>query len=172
MLRLLAIALAAITALATSVTGSSAYESWCFDDPILEIAGSEMRIVVGVMGTPEQVQRMVKSAEVTVIVPAGVTVTVLERTAEYFKEKVKVRRSPEVWSGGTGVPVLVEVRFHAKQELPARATVTFGGAIAELTGTTSGLLSTSLVGPAPAMPAVVWPPLSVPPYPGRQADTH
>jgi hypothetical protein len=139
MYRRLLLAAVLISILATTVVGRArAYESWCFDDPVVDINGHPVTIAVGVSGTPTVIDTTVQRAEVRIVVPKGVRVKTVGKTHMYFAETVRVIQTATPWQPGTAVPVRVEVSFTSKADLPAMMTITPDGKASQsVTGSTS-----------------------------------
>lgn len=100
---------------------------WCEDDPIVEINGTVVNIIVGVQDDPRQVSQHIKESVTTIFVPKGVKTKKLGMTNKYFKEKVRFEAVDMPWREGQPVPVLAVITFEAEKRLPARVTVTQRG---------------------------------------------
>ncbi len=115
--------LAALVAGLQSPAAARADVVWCEDDPIVEINGSVVNILIGVQDDPILVTKHVKEAVTTIYVPKGVKVKKLGMTNKYFKEKVRFEAVDVPWRQGQPVQALAVVTFESEKHLPARVTV-------------------------------------------------
>jgi hypothetical protein len=125
---------------------ADAFETWCFDDPVVDINGQRVNIDIGVQGDPAHVSDSVRRAEVVIAVPKEVRTRLVSTTNQYFQEKVRFTTSDARWSPGQPVPVTVTVQFEATTTLPTAMVVTMDGTtITRSSGTTSSGMSARFV---------------------------
>lgn len=110
----LIIGLASVVALTATTSRADARLSWCFGDPVLEIAGEE--VAINVLFPIENLDALENPVDVVVHVPDGVTTNVLEMNTPYFTERVTfVEEHGWEWQPGDPVRVEVEVLVRASE---------------------------------------------------------
>lgn len=91
---------------------SRAFETWSFDDPVIQIGNEMVETTVGVYGDPAWVSAHVKSATITYHLPANVKAAKVRSTsAPYFAEFVQFVYDGAPVQPGQPVPVAVVVTF-------------------------------------------------------------
>src|SRR5215208_5994244 len=103
---------------------AAADQTWCWDDPVVAVSGRLVSISVGVYGEPLAVDAAVDAAQITIIVPTGVSAQLVAESNLYFPEQVSFE-ARETWTPGQPIPVTVTVRFEATAALPAALKVTY-----------------------------------------------
>jgi hypothetical protein len=120
----LLIGLSAAVALTTTTSNADARLSWCFGDPIVEIAGEE--VAINVLFPIENLGALENPVDVVVHVPAGVTTGVLEMNTPYFTERVTFIEEPGwAWESGEPVRVEVEVLVRASESFRVKVEVEY-----------------------------------------------
>jgi hypothetical protein len=145
-------ALALLLALAPAFGGrAAAYETWCFDDPVILVNGQLIDIRVGMPVTDVVTMR---STTITVIIPRNVAGAVVVDDVSAFPMQTTISATGPAWSGKGSLPITV--RVDVKAATPYTFTVTATplaglnapllGLLSPLTGTTSatGTANTAL----------------------------
>ena len=149
---LMLLALALVTSLTLSpVATVHASVDWCWDDPVVVIGGRSVTIRIGVHGTPTEVRRNVRAANITIYVPEGTAAALSVSTNVYFREHVTFVPVSGGVLVGKPIPVRVVVTFDALKQLPAAMQITpvltlhLSSVLTTTTtfGTTSGQLEAS-----------------------------
>jgi hypothetical protein len=91
---------------------SRAFDTWCFDDPVIQIGNEMVETTVGVYGDPAWVSTHVKSATITYHLPVNTKAAKVRSTsAPYFAEVVQFVYDGAPVQYGQPVPVTVVVTF-------------------------------------------------------------
>ena len=91
---------------------SRAFETWCFDDPVIQIGNEMVETTVGVYGDPAWVSTHVKSATITYHLPSNTKAAKVRSTSTpYFAENVQFAYDSAPIQPGQPVPVTVVVTF-------------------------------------------------------------
>jgi hypothetical protein len=128
------------------VSRASAFESWCFDDPVLVVAGQSVHFALGV---PEGHRRLIRGSTLTVTVPSNVSVQLSGTNARSFPLAVSIVRD-ESWNGHGAVPVSATAVIQGPHGVPT-ALKAWGS-----NGTFS-TMHTATTGTAMKVDAGVWP---------------
>ncbi len=102
---------------------SARANDWCFDDPVLNIGGTQVSIIVGVDVDPSLAASVVRSASIVVSVPEGTDTSLLSSSGP-FPENVRIEKHGR--QDGDATPVKVTVSFDATSKVDAALTVTYG----------------------------------------------
>lgn len=125
---------------------ADAFESWCFDDPVIDINGRRVQIVIGIQGDQALVDKYVQQAVTVVGVPIGASARTVLVTKENFKESVTYTSTGTPWRAGQPnlVPITISFKQKLPTSLPAKATITYPGGTITLLSTTAGVMKTTL----------------------------
>lgn len=89
-----------------------AFESWCFDDPVVQVGNEMVQTTVGVWGDPGWVSAHVHAATITYHLPANVKgAKVKATTTPYFAENVVFVSDKPASLPGQPIVVDVSVSF-------------------------------------------------------------
>ena len=146
------LAAALVIGLAPGGVRGAAYETWCWDDPVVVVDGQLIDIRVGM--PPEHVPTM-RSTTLTVVIPRNVTGAVVVDDISAFPMTTTVSPTGPVWNGRRSLPITVHATVTAPATYPIMVTATplialgtpLVGEPSPLTGTTSatGTSNTPLV---------------------------
>jgi hypothetical protein len=100
---------------------AAAYESWCFDDPIISIGG---RLVDVQVQMPIQNLLTMRSTTLTIIIPSNVSGYVVVPNLSAFPMTIKISRTGPAWNGRGGLPVTMLTNVTASSDYPVRLTAT------------------------------------------------
>jgi hypothetical protein len=111
-----ALALFVLTSLTPGgrVSRASAFESWCFDDPVLVVGGQSVHFALGV---PEGQRRLIRGSTLTVNVPSNVSVYLAGTNAKNFPIAVSIVRGT-AWNGHGAIPVSATAMVHGPHGVP------------------------------------------------------
>jgi hypothetical protein len=159
--RIRILALAPLLALALFTVGTTrqaapadAFETWCFDDPIIIVDGQLIDIRVNL---PLANLLTMRSTTLTVVIPSNVKGAVVLDDVSAFPMKTVVSATGPKWSGKGNLPITVKAHVTSTKAFPIQvvATPLIGlnapllGLLSPLTGTTkaTGTANTTLVMP-------------------------
>ena len=98
-----------------------AYETWCFDDPLISVGGRlvdiQVQIPVGNLAT-------MRATTLTVVIPRNVSGGVLVDDISAFPMTTTISRTGPSWNGLGGLPITVVVDVLAGETYPIRAVAT------------------------------------------------
>ncbi len=100
---------------------ASAFDVWCYDDPLVSINGRIVDTQVGVQAPLQTAQSAVQAATITYILPSNVSASLIASTNWVFPENVVFQNSAPAWNGGA-IPVTIQVSFQATSTLNAGVT--------------------------------------------------
>ena len=114
--------LAAIAFVMSSALTSptSAYETWCADDPVIVVGGRLVDIQVQM---PLSHVATMRSTTLTVIIPRNVPGAVLIDDVSAFPMTTKVAPGP-YWNGEGPLPITVVTQVSAEESYPIRVVAT------------------------------------------------
>lgn len=120
----IAVAAAVLVGSAFTYLGhAQAFESWCFDDPVVQIGNEMVQTTVGVYGEPSWIRAHVQSATITYHLPSNVHgAKVKSTTTPYFAENVVFDYDEPAVPKGQPVSTSVSVTFKT-DAVGARAMV-------------------------------------------------
>ncbi len=90
---------------------AQAFEAWCFDVPVVAIAGVSVQTTTGTYNDPTVVERIARKATYVYELPKGVSGQLLSQTRNYFKEKVQFAESSVAWTPGQPIPVTLVTTY-------------------------------------------------------------
>lgn len=99
---------------ATQSRTAESSDWWCWDDPVLVVNGQAVRILAGVPATDG---RLVRMAEITVVVPEGVEARLVASVSIWFPLSTRLVRAGAVGGDGT-VLVTAILTVQASGALP------------------------------------------------------
>lgn len=114
----LAVLMVAFPALAQP---AAAYESWCFDDPVISIGG---RLVDVQVQMPVQNLLTMRSTTLTIIIPSNVSGQVIVPNLSAFPMTINISRTGPAWNGRGGLPVTMLTNVTATTNYPVRLVAT------------------------------------------------
>jgi hypothetical protein len=142
-----AVALFVLVSLAPGgqVSRASAFESWCFDDPVLVVGGQSIHFAPGV---PEGQRHLIRGSTLTVTVPSNVSAYLAGVNAKNFPLTVSIVRG-NAWDGRGAIPVSATATVYGPSGIPTalKAWASSGG-LSTMTTATTGVPMTVAVGVA------------------------
>jgi hypothetical protein len=121
----------------------AAYDTWCFDDPVIVVDGQLIDIRVGM---PPANVATVRRTTLTVVIPRNVPGAVVVDDISAFPMTTTVSPTGPIWNGRGPLPLSVRTDVTAASAYPIAVTATpllglgvpLVGVFSPLTGTTSG----------------------------------
>ena len=98
-----------------------AYETWCFDDPLISVDGRLVDIQVQM---PVSNVATMRTTTLTVVIPRNVGGVVLVDNVSAFPMTTTISRTGPTWNGGGDLPITVLVDVMADEPYPIRAVAT------------------------------------------------
>jgi hypothetical protein len=98
---------------------AQAYESWCFDDPIVAVNGRLVDIRVQM---PVRNLLSMRSTTLTVIIPKNTTGAVVVDDISAFPMKTTVSATGPAWDGRGALPITVVTNVSAATSYPIKVT--------------------------------------------------
>jgi hypothetical protein len=143
----LALLIMAGIAAGTGASRASAFEAWCFDDPVLVVGGQAIHIDLGV---PVGQRALIKGSTLVVTVPTNVATYLAGTTAYNFPITVTIIRNGS-WSGSGSIPVTATGVVYGPAGVPT-AIKAWGssGTLAAMTTATTGTPMTVTLGVQPS----------------------
>lgn len=130
--------IALLAALALPFAGRArAYETWCFDDPVIAVGGRLLDIQVQM---PVDNLLTMRSTRLTVVIPSNVSGAVLVDDVSAFPMQTVVSPTGPTWNGAGALPITITAAVAAAAVYPIR-----------LAATPLAALGSPLAGPATAM---------------------
>lgn len=131
-------------AIGSAAPAAAQGNDWCAADPILMVNGKTVNVIVGVMGSADDVRANVQHAHFTIFLPAGVEAEIVGYEGDYFTESAEIVFDDSLtYTPGQTFEMRVEVTFQATKSFPAVVYVTVDGESRQIA---SGVSTTVLSG--------------------------